>query len=419
MSSEEEEEVRVEAVWSKAGMGTCLVVAVGGNSGNSNKSMKIALDMGVTPIMEDAIAASHVFVSHGHVDHMGGIFHHARAHSVTHNGKAPTYYVPFQLVPMLERARDSISEMDGAQLLQQDDATNENNDTPNHNCGGGRKSLLRLNLVGVHPGDEIVLPKPTLNGGGKVFVRAFAVDHGGHPALGYTIGIRWPPGLKEEYRQLKGSDIRDLVKAGIPIKADTGVERLALTYTGDTCLSGLLLRPSQQSSQPSFVWDVPLLICEVTYVENTMDSQQKATERGHMHIQHVAQLLSSFELQSNNEDTNNEHDERHRRLPPRRILLFHLSGKYSAEYALHQIALQLPRQFHDRCDVAIASFHKTYHNKRSNSNHDKKNSSHDNDASSSSSEWISNIQENGCISLSDYISAKGGYDHIRMELNNS
>jgi hypothetical protein len=68
---------------------------------------------------------------------------------------------------MLERARDAISEMDGAQLLQQDDATNENNDTPNHNCGGGRKSLLRLNLVGVHPGDEIVLPKPTLNGGGK------------------------------------------------------------------------------------------------------------------------------------------------------------------------------------------------------------------------------------------------------------
>eukprot|EP00978_Attheya_sp_CCMP212_P012344 scaffold30724_cov44-Attheya_sp.AAC.4 len=162
------EEVRVEAVWSKAGMGTCLVVAVGGNNSgnnnNSNKSMKIALDMGVTPIMEDAIAASHVFVSHGHVDHMGGIFHHARAHSVTHNGKAPTYYVPFQLVPMLERARDAISEMDGAQLFHNDD---ENEDKPNHNCGGGRKSLLRLNLVGVHPGDEIILPKPILNGGGK------------------------------------------------------------------------------------------------------------------------------------------------------------------------------------------------------------------------------------------------------------
>eukprot|EP00978_Attheya_sp_CCMP212_P012343 scaffold30724_cov44-Attheya_sp.AAC.3 len=253
----------------------------------------------------------------------------------------------------------------------------------------------------------------------RVFVRAFGVDHGGHPALGYTMGIRWPPGLKEEYRQLKGSDIRDLVKAGIPIKADTGVERLALTYTGDTCLSGLLTPQSQK--QPSFVWDVPLLICEVTYVENTMESQQKAAERGHMHIQHVAQLLSSINNNNNkNEDnTNNEHDDERRCVPPRRILLFHLSGKYSAEYALHQIVSQLPRQFHDRCDVAIASFHKTYHNKRSNSNHDKKNSSHDNDASSFSSEWISNIQENGCISLSDYISAKGGYDHIRMELTNS
>jgi hypothetical protein len=158
------------------------------------------------------------------------------------------------------------------------------------------------------------------------------------------------------------------------------------------------------------VWDVPLLICEVTYVENTMESKQKATERGHLHIQHVSQLLSSFELHSKNEDEA-------RCLPPRRILLFHLSGKYSAEYALHQIVLQLPQNFHNRCDVAIASFHKTYHNTH-NSNHDKNNN--DTRASLSfPSEWMSSIQENGCISLSDYISAKGGYDHIRMELNNS
>jgi hypothetical protein len=66
---------------------------------------------------------------------------------------------------MLERARDAISEMDGAQLLQQDDEHNNDDDKPNHHHG--RKSLLRLNLVGIHPGDEIVLPKPILNGGGK------------------------------------------------------------------------------------------------------------------------------------------------------------------------------------------------------------------------------------------------------------
>ena len=65
------------------------------------------------------------------------------------------------------------------------------------------------------------------------FARAIEVDHAGHPALGYIIGSRTASGLKEEYRHLDGPSIRDLAKAGVPVKADP-VERIEVAYTGDT-----------------------------------------------------------------------------------------------------------------------------------------------------------------------------------------
>ena len=55
---------------------------------NSSKksSPRIAIDIGATPCFDDAIPAKYVFVSHGHVDHVGALFSHARAHSVTCGG---------------------------------------------------------------------------------------------------------------------------------------------------------------------------------------------------------------------------------------------------------------------------------------------------------------------------------------------
>ena len=51
-------------------------------------------------------------------------------------------------------------------------------------------------------------------------MRAIEVDHAGHPALGYVLVSRTTAGLKEEYRNLDGAAIRDLVKSGVQIKAD-------------------------------------------------------------------------------------------------------------------------------------------------------------------------------------------------------
>ena len=57
---------RLSAAWSKAGVGTCMVVDV-----NESGTQRIAFDIGSTPIFDEAISAAFIFISHGHLDHIG------------------------------------------------------------------------------------------------------------------------------------------------------------------------------------------------------------------------------------------------------------------------------------------------------------------------------------------------------------
>ena len=88
---------RVHSAWSKAGVGTSIVLEVRSPpptkssaatslDARKKKMPIIAFDMGSTPVFDAAIPAKHVFLSHGHVDHVGGVFSHARAHSVCCGG---------------------------------------------------------------------------------------------------------------------------------------------------------------------------------------------------------------------------------------------------------------------------------------------------------------------------------------------
>ena len=38
---------------------------------NESGNQRIAFDIGSTPIFDDAVAAAFVFISHGHLDHIG------------------------------------------------------------------------------------------------------------------------------------------------------------------------------------------------------------------------------------------------------------------------------------------------------------------------------------------------------------
>ena len=47
---------------------------------------RVVFDLGATPCFDDAIPAEYVFLSHGHIDHVGALFSHARAHAMTMGG---------------------------------------------------------------------------------------------------------------------------------------------------------------------------------------------------------------------------------------------------------------------------------------------------------------------------------------------
>ena len=150
--------------WSKAGIGTSIVLELNNNlrspgsepnhNNSSTKTHRIVFDMGATPSFEDAISAKYVFVSHGHLDHVGALFGHARAHAVAFGGAAATYFVPAQLLSRIEQGRDAMSHLDATTNINQleDESSSTTTTTTTR-----KKSLLKMNLVPVHDGDEMPL----------------------------------------------------------------------------------------------------------------------------------------------------------------------------------------------------------------------------------------------------------------------
>jgi hypothetical protein len=104
-----------------------------------------------------------------------------------------------------------------------------------------------MNLIPVNDGDEIQLKGLKYGSKTNFFMRAYYVDHGGHPALAYIIGSHTIVGLKAEYQSLDGSQIRNLVKSGAVVTANP-IERIEVAYTGDTCARGLIMNPRSISS---------------------------------------------------------------------------------------------------------------------------------------------------------------------------
>lgn len=194
---------------------------------------------------------------------------------------------------------------------------------------------------------------------GSFYARAVQVDHAGHPTLGYVLGSRTAGGLKPEYRQLNGARIRELVKSGVSIKGDP-VERVEFGYTGDTCARGLVKRQAAPTEEglcsdglPPIdqMFSAQVLFCELTFLDSNEDelAQQKADERGHLHVNHLESIFGSHDLLASRAESTGVSGS---------IVFYHLSAKYRpARRALDFIAEGLPKQLllNRRIFVAVAS----------------------------------------------------------------
>jgi hypothetical protein len=227
-----------------------------------------------------------------------------------------------------------------------------------------------MKIVGVRPGDEL---KVGISG---IFARVFAVQHGSCPAVGYVIGSQHAPVLKEGYRGLDKTALRELISKGVNVKTGP-IEVLEVSYTGDTSLDGLLTRnvPTEDVRERTSAlylqqaFQCNLMFCEATFLDNSKKAKDLSCERGHLHIQNVVQALEEHKFSRDDQQ----------------LVLLHISARYSAKAAMAHIADALPSKVANSCLVAISSHL-------------------ENHALTHSLTHL--MQDNGCILLSDYIAER-------------
>jgi ribonuclease BN (tRNA processing enzyme) len=335
---------KLKSIWSKAGIGTCSIFEYV-TSLQSTKNFTVVFDLGSTPIFDETIPVNHVILSHGHLDHIGGIFSHARAHSLC-SDSVPSYYVPEHLVEKIEKARQVFSDIDSTCY--------ESNEI----CTVVQKrdsSCLEMNIVPVRAGEEIELTQRKVKNGVQFYLRPFQVSHGGHPALGYTLITKTSKQvLKSEYMEMDKNAIGELAKHGVQIKETKVVERIELCYSGDTNIHGLISTTYKKKTDSNSILyrnqglqQAPLLLVELTYLD--VKDSQLAQVRGHLNIVDVAKLCDCHGWFINSaRDTK------------RTIIFYHISGKHkSVDTILDMMKNNLPRQMYPFTKVAISAFYGT------------------------------------------------------------
>lgn len=158
-------------------------------------SLDLAFDLGC--IHGKVASKSHVFISHGHVDHVQAFVAHA-ARRALQKMRPATYYVPSHLAPLLQQLLETSAAMQG--------------DVP-----------FAANIVPLVPFQEVVLPS-------NLVVKAIPTVHR-VPSLGFVVYKR-KRRLRSDLVGLGGKEIAERRKSGEEVTEDTLTPEIA--YTGDT-----------------------------------------------------------------------------------------------------------------------------------------------------------------------------------------
>ena len=221
-----------------AGEATCVSIP----------ELDICFDMGVCP--RAMLAMKYVAVSHGHMDHIGGLAYYCSQRWFQGMGEG-TIVCDARIAGPIERMMAGYIELEAQK-------------TP-------------FKVIPLKPGEETQIK----NG---VVLRGFEVEHT-VPAFGYVI-VEKRSKLKDEFVGMPQEKLKELKERGTEITRIVEVPLIA--YLGDTAPGPALVREDVRKAQ--------IVICECTFTEP--DHKERAKVGMHMHADEIAEWLRVLECQS-------------------------------------------------------------------------------------------------------------------------
>jgi ribonuclease Z len=221
-----------------AGEMTCLQVP----------ELDVGFDMGWCP--RSLLSSKHVAISHGHMDHIGGLAYFCSQRRFQGMGTA-RIVCDTRLAPAIQEMMRGYVRV-------------ENQTTP-------------YELLPLEPEESIEIKN-------NIMLRGFETEHT-VPSFGYSV-IERRSKLREEYVGLPQEKLRELKSRGVEITRTLEIPLVA--YMGDTSPGAHLVREDVRRAQ--------IVVCECTFFEP--EHRARAKVGMHMHVDDVAEWLGVLECEA-------------------------------------------------------------------------------------------------------------------------
>ncbi len=287
IAHENEIELSVERAWTQAGYSSCVQISMrvkGWSKSGWSRKMKMLFDCGPA-VHPDCYASDHVFVTHGHTDHIAGLIPFARAKSQSSSPNC-IYHVPEACLEPIDLAKGAFEKMNGDHEIPMD-----------------------IKTISPGSGEEVVIFEDKRKKK-KVVVKAFETVHRVQ-SQGYAVWVVKQNEIKDGH----GIDVSDDDSKQLHVATDEAGEtsKCEFVYTGDTHFDALI------KDENLFVFEARILCMECTYLHCEKEKEVvNADTYQHVHLSDIIKNYDKFQ---------NEKLEK--------LVLVHISRRYKKDQVIN------------------------------------------------------------------------------------